>query len=88
MFSILNVKNRCFVYNLITFSAESILNRTPVFLDYGSNQSFPLIDADLMLSCGTRDHHFQFFVAVTPGTESVLSGFVHSCSSVASRTTR
>jgi hypothetical protein len=37
---IFNVKNVHFTYNSITFLLESMLNMTPVFLDYGLNPFF------------------------------------------------
>jgi hypothetical protein len=54
---------------------ELVLNRTPVFLDYGLNLSLPWLMGDQMLSYDTRAVCFQHFIAVTPGTETFISGF-------------
>jgi hypothetical protein len=40
----------------------------PIFLDYGFNQSHQIVCCSMR-----RGTHFQFFVAVTPGTKPVLS---------------
>lgn len=44
IFSILNAKNRKFIYNSHFFTVESVLSTTPTFVDHSLNPSFPLIN--------------------------------------------
>jgi hypothetical protein len=52
-----------------------MLNGIPSILDYDSNPSFHWSMADQMLILTREAIVFQFFVAVSPGIESVVSGF-------------
>jgi hypothetical protein len=76
MFSILNVKNRYFIYRpkSITFILrESILNRTQLLLDYGSNMSFHWSIDVSILSFDTRAHTLSVHCCNNSGTETALS---------------
>jgi hypothetical protein len=64
------------MYNLVIFSFICIDRRYGLcFLQLQLDCRFHWSVTELMLSSDTRGHKFQFSVALTPGTETVLSPF-------------
>jgi hypothetical protein len=77
VFYILNVKNGHFLYILITFLSESISHKAPLSLGSWfqpvSSIGRGVTGYSIML---TKTKHFQFYVALTPRTNTISSGFL------------